>query len=106
MLATVPLFLEYEEVLLRPEHLAASGLTSREVSDALDVIAGWIEPVDPFFLWRPQLKDADDDMVLECAVNGRADVLATWNVRDFAPVAFRFGLAVLTPVDVLRRMYP
>jgi putative PIN family toxin of toxin-antitoxin system len=106
MLASVPLFLEYEEVLLRAEHLEAAGLSSREVEQVLDVIASVVEPVDPFFLWRPQLKDADDDMVLECAANGRADALVTWNLRDFAPAASRFGIAVSTPAEILRRLYP
>jgi putative PIN family toxin of toxin-antitoxin system len=103
LLATVPLFLEYEEVLLRPEQLKASGLSPRDVGIVLDVLAKHIEPVEPFYLWRPLLKDADDDMVLECAANGRADALVTWNTRDFTPVAVRFGIAVLTPVELLRR---
>jgi hypothetical protein len=38
------------------------------------------------FLWLPQLRDAGDEMVLEAAVNGRADalVLVSFNVRDSA----------------------
>ncbi len=37
------------------------------------------------YLWRPALPDADDDMVLEAAVNGRADSIVTFNLRDFRP---------------------
>jgi len=70
MLATVSLFLEYEEVLTRPEHLARAEITATEAEGALDVLAAVLEPVEPHFLWRPRLRDADDDMVLEAAVNG------------------------------------
>jgi predicted nucleic acid-binding protein len=55
-------------------------------------------------LWRPRLRDADDDMVLEAAANGRADAIATFNTRDFAGVASEFGIAVLTPAEILRRL--
>jgi hypothetical protein len=48
--------------------------------------------------------DADDDMVLEAAVNGRAEAIATFNVRDFAGVAHEFCIALLTPNAILRRM--
>jgi predicted nucleic acid-binding protein len=52
----------------------------------------------------PRLRDADDDMVLEAAANGRADAIATINTRDFAGVASEFGIAVLTPAEILRRL--
>ena len=45
-------------------------------------------------------------MVLEAAVNGRADALVTHNLRDFAAVAPRFGLLVVSPADLLRRTRP
>ena len=73
MVATVALFLEYEAVLTRPEHLAKAGITVAEAEIVLDVLAAVAEPVEPHFLWRPRLRDADDDMVLEAAVNGRAE---------------------------------
>ena len=101
LLATVPLFLEYEAVLSRPDHLA--GLSGKDIGVALDALASFVEPVEPFFLWRPQLRDADDDMVLEAAVNGRADALVTYNLRDFA-AATRFGLYVAKPLTILERL--
>lgn len=104
MVATVALFLEYEAVLMRPEHLSRAGITAAEAENALDVLAAVAEPVEPHFLWRPKLRDANDDMVLEAAVNGRADVIATFNARDFAGVADEFGIELLTPAAILRRM--
>jgi predicted nucleic acid-binding protein len=70
----------------------------------LDAMASVIEPVRLAFLWRPMSRDPNDDMVLEAAVNGSADVLATFNVRDFADAAERFGVAVLAPGDVAMRL--
>jgi predicted nucleic acid-binding protein len=104
MVATVALFLEYEAVLTRPEHLARAEITAAEAEIALDVLAAAAEPVESHFLWRPRLRDADDDMVIEAAANGRADAIATFNTRDFAGVASEFGTAVLTPAEILRRL--
>lgn len=64
-LATPALFLEYEEVLKRPEQREASGLTLSEVDTALTAFAALVEPIDIQFTWRPQLADADDEMCLK-----------------------------------------
>jgi predicted nucleic acid-binding protein len=104
LVASSTLFLEYEDVLLRPEQRLAHGLSEEEVEMFLASLAGWIEPVDIHFRWRPQTTDPGDEMVLEAALNGRADALVTHNVRDFAAAALRFGLAVLTPQEVLERL--
>jgi len=103
-LATVTLFLEYEDVLKRPEQRLAHGLSLDEVDRILASLAGLIEPVETYFRWRPQLRDADDDMVLEAAVNGSAEAIVTHNVADLGDVAPRFAMPVLRPVEVLRRM--
>ena len=57
-----------------------------------------------YFQWRPQLADANDEMVLEAAVNGRADGIVTHNVKDFAIAAPRFGVRVLRPGELLQEM--
>jgi predicted nucleic acid-binding protein len=67
-------------------------------------LAAVAEPVRLTFNWRPALRDPDDDMVLEAAANGRADAIVTFNLRDFADVAPRFGIAVLRPADALRKL--
>ena len=103
LLASVPLFLEYEAVLKRPEQLAAGHRTEAMVDAFLDALALRIEPVHMFYLWRPQLRDAADEMVLETALNGRADALVTFNVGDFA-AAEKFALPVLTPAAFLQRL--
>ncbi len=104
MLVSTPLLIEYEAVMTRAEHLEASGLTAIEVSAVLDAVAAIAEPVRLAFHWRPGLRDPDDDMVLETAVNGQADAIVTFNKRDFATVAERFGVEVLSPGETLRKM--
>ena len=106
LLATPPLFLEYEDVLKRPEHRLAHGLVPEQIDDLLAELAALIEPVELHFRWRPQVGDPGDEMVLEAASNGDADALVTYNVSDFAVATDRFGVAVLRPVDVWKRVKP
>ena len=100
-LCSVPLFMEYEAVLLRPEHLAAAGAQAQQVLNLLDVLAGVVIRVEIQFLWRPQLRDPNDDLVLELAVNGQgsgeAVAIVTFNQKDFWPQASKFGVDVITP---------
>lgn len=101
-LVTTALFLEYEDVLLRPEHRLVTGMSETDVELVLAALASAAEPVEVHFRWRPQLRDPADELVLEAAVNGRADALVTHNVRHFAPAAERFHLRVLTPQQCLQ----
>ncbi len=106
LLATVALALEYEAVCRRAEHQLASGLSDREVDVFLTAVVALTEPVEARFLWRPQLSDPADEMVLEAAINGRADALVTFNQRDFGALPSRFGVELLLPREVIRRIKP
>ncbi len=103
-LATAPLFLEYEDVLKRPEDQLAHGLGPSEVDEFLAELAALVEPVEVHFLWRPQGRDPNDEMVLEAAINGRADALVTYNVKDFEVMAKRFKIPVMQPAELLRKV--
>jgi putative PIN family toxin of toxin-antitoxin system len=103
-LATPALFLEYEDVLKRPEQRKVSGLSVAELDTALAALAALMEPIHVRFTWRPQLADPDDEMVLEAAVNGRADALVTHNITDFTLAAPKFGLVLLRPSELLERI--
>lgn len=89
---------------MRAEHRKASGLAEKEVATLLDGLAALLEPIETYFLWRPQLRDANDDMVLEAAINGRADALVTYNTRDFGAAASRFGVWLAKPSQILERL--
>lgn len=95
--ANVALMLEYEAVCSRSAHRAAAGLTLKQVGIFLDAIAALVEPVETHYLWRPQLRDPGDEMVLEAAVNGQAQAIVTFNIRDFGAAAARFGVDLLLP---------
>lgn len=103
-LVTPALFLEYEAVLKRPEQRLAHGLRIEELDQFLAALASASDPVEVSFRWRPQLSDPQDEMVLEAAVNGRADALVTHNVRDFVNGAARFGLRLMRPGELLREL--
>ena len=102
--ASSTLFLEYETVLKRAGQRRVSGLSLKDVDAVLYELANLMQPVTLHFRWRPQLRDPDDEMVLEAAANARADALVTFNRRDFALAAKRFGLAVWQPADLLRQL--
>ena len=76
LLASVALALEYEAVCDQAEHRLAAGLLQKEVEIFLAAVIAMAEPVETHFLWRPQLRDPGDEMVLEAAGNGRADALS------------------------------
>lgn len=104
LLVSVPLLIEYEAAMTRAEHLKAAGLSAADAGVLLDAVAAVAELVRLAYLWRPTLPDANDDMVLEAAVNGRADGIVTFNLRDFGPPAERFGIAVLPPGKAVERL--
>jgi len=103
-LASPSLFLEYEEVLKRPEQRLVHGLTPEAVDDFLAELAALIEPVESHFQWRPQLRDPNDEMVLETAINGQADAIVTYNVADLVQAGERFRIRVLRPAELLREV--
>jgi putative PIN family toxin of toxin-antitoxin system len=104
VVCSVPLFLEYEAVLKRPEQLHAAGIDLQAATNLLNVLAGKVLAVEIAYLWRPQLRDPADDMVLEAAVNGQASAIITFNTRDFLPQASAFGLALMKPSEFFGRI--
>lgn len=103
-LVTPALFFEYEAVLKRPEQRLVHGIDLEGIDKFLAALASASEAVEVSFQWRPQLVDANDEMVFETAINGRADALITHNVRDFARAAPKFGLRVLRPGELLKEL--
>jgi|ERR1700674_2516964 putative PIN family toxin of toxin-antitoxin system len=103
-LLSVPLILEYEAVLTREEHRRVHGLSVPDVDELINALASVAEPVQIRFLWRPLLSDPTDDMVLETAVNGRADLLVTFNQGDFVAAAKGFAVKIVRPSEALHRL--
>lgn len=104
LLGNVALALEYEAVCSRAEHLGPSGLTVPQRGVFIDGVLALIEPVESHFVWRPQLRDPADEMVLEAAVNGGARAIVSFNHRDYGSAPLRFGIRVLLPRDASRSL--
>lgn len=104
VLASVSLMIEYEAVLKRPENLSATGLTESEIEEFINALATMIRPIEIFYLWRPVLKDPNDEFVFETAINGQADAIVTFNIKDYREGAKRFAVEILTPGELLRRL--
>ena len=96
---SVPLVLEYEDVLLR--ELPNLAIDATDVQDFIDFHCTVATHHQIFFLWRPYLKDPKDDMILELAVKAECDSVATYNTRDFAGIE-QFGISAVTPAVFLK----
>jgi putative PIN family toxin of toxin-antitoxin system len=104
LLVSIPLWLEYESVLKRDDIRKLHGLSIQEVDSFLAGIARLGDAVTLHYLWRPQLRDAKDEMVLETALNGQADALVTFNVVDFEPAVKKFALNLIQPRVLLAQL--
>ncbi|MCC5827336.1 MAG: putative toxin-antitoxin system toxin component, PIN family [Alkalimonas sp.] len=97
---SVPLFLEYEAVLKRPGLIP--NLVPADIDNVLNYLLTKAQLCQIYYLWRPCLKDPQDDMVLELAVQSQSQFIVTFNVRDFKRSA-TFGIKPITPQQLLER---
>lgn len=98
---SVPLVLEYEAVLLR--YRAELGLTQEDVADLIDALCALAKHQKIYFLWRPYLRDWNDEMVLELAVAAQCGYIVTYNQRDFSGTD-KFGTRVMDARTFLREI--
>lgn len=104
LMASVSLFMEYEAKCTLPIHYQAAGLTAVEADIFINTLASMIKPVKTHYLWRPQLRDPADEMVLEAAVNGGAQALVSFNQKHFGLTPQRFGIQLMLPSQFLRSL--
>lgn len=106
-LVTVATILEHEDVLSRPESLAATGLTVEEVSEFLD---GYLQRAVRVLVThrvRPSIQDPADEMFVEALVNGGGVAIVTFNGRDYRgadPLRTEPTVPTMTPGEALRRL--
>jgi putative PIN family toxin of toxin-antitoxin system len=96
---SVPLVLEYEEVLLRKK--SSLVFTEQEIAQLLDYFCQISNLHEVHFLWRPILNDPKDDMILDVAVRANCEFIVTYNKRDFTGVN-QFGINVVTAQEFLK----
>jgi len=99
-LMDLKLGLEYRDVALRSEHITASALNKREILELIEAVEAFAEPVEVVMKPRPMSPDPSDDMVLDVAINGRAEALVTSNKKHFAAAGKRFGIPVLSSAEL------
>ena len=92
---SVGLVLEYEDALTR-----RALVDKEDRDDVLDYVCAVANKPKVYYLWRPMLRDPNDDLVLEVAVAGGCEAIVTFNKRDFGG-AERFGIQVLSPREFL-----
>ena len=97
------LFSEYESVIQRSEIIAKCPLTTEEISALLGSLMSVSQWVYIYYLWRPNLKDEADNHLIELAVAGNAQMIATHNVKDFQNAELLFpNLSILKPEELIR----
>ncbi|MBD2326719.1 putative toxin-antitoxin system toxin component, PIN family [Alkalinema sp. FACHB-956] len=97
------LFLEYLDVVGREANREAFWASDVEVDTVMEILADRLIAVPIYFQWRPQLRDPNDEMVLECAINVNARGIVTFNQRDFLPAATQFGIELIQPRDLVKQ---
>lgn len=103
-IVSVPLALEFEEVLLRPKNREKYDyFTHEEIRLIVSDIVTISYRTKLHFLWRPFLRDSFDDKVLETAVNGQAKAIITYNTKDFVGVKKYFDIDILTPAELFEK---
>ena len=100
---SVALYAEWQEVLSRPENLQARQ-TPEDAQAFLRYLASICHHQDVHFLWRPFLKDPDDDFILELAFAAGARYIVTHNTRDFAG-SDQLCIQAMTPGDFYRLVF-
>lgn len=99
---SVALYMEWQAVLLRPEHRPA-GVDDAQMLGFLRYLASVSHLQDIHYLWRPFLRDPNDDMVLECAVASGSQFIVTHNVKDFQRTE-QLGVLAITPRQFIQHL--
>lgn len=102
-LVSLPLFMEYEDVLSRREVIERCPLPDAVRQDLVDALLSRCDLIELYYAWRPNLRDEGDNHVFELAVAAQDAVLLTWNLRDFASAELRFPhVRVITPAQWMK----
>ena len=97
------LFLEYEDVHRRVDILKRCPLTADEIRELLSAFYGTCELIPIHYLWRPNLKDENDNFLIELAVASNAQFIVTNNIKDLRSTELIFkGLNIVKPEQLLR----
>ncbi len=96
---SIPLYLEYLDVLMRPE-VKPSNISNADVLGFIRKMLDYSHKQSIYFRWRPWLKDPNDDMILELAIASQSSYIVTFNLKDFQNIEL-FGIEAISPSDFL-----
>lgn len=97
------LFIEHESVAYREEIKALCPLEEREIKALLSSLMSVSQWVSIYYLWRPNLKDEADNHLIDLAIAGGAEIIATHNIKDFQHAELLFPeLSILKPEQIIR----
>lgn len=80
---SIPVFTEYKDVLSRKSTLKDLSLTQEDIDKVLIFITYIAVPYNISFIFRPNLRDEEDNKFVELAVVSNAQFLITNNIKDF-----------------------
>jgi len=96
---SVAIVLEYEDVIQR--FRTEVGLSQDDVSIFVDSLCSMAHHHKIYFVWRPSLPDANDELFLELAISARCQYIVTHNIKDFKGTE-KFGVKAITPKEFLQ----
>ena len=101
---SVPVFIEYCDVLKRKSTLALTGLSESNIDAILDFLAyvGLEHRIS--FLYRPNLSDETDNKFIELSLASQSSFLVTSNVKHYVMNSDLrlYGVQVVTPGEFMR----
>jgi len=98
------LFLEYESVMKRKKIQKQTPLTLNEQNELFEAYLSSCKWNDIYYTWRPNLNDEDDNFVVELAVASGAEIILTYNIKDFKNTELLFAHKVMTPDDLIEEI--
>jgi putative PIN family toxin of toxin-antitoxin system len=98
------LFREYEEVMKRKKIQTLTPLTIAEQNDLFEAYLSTCKWNEIYYMWRPNLKDENDNFVVELAVASGAEAIITYNIKDFKSAELVFKHKIVTPENFIEEM--
>ncbi len=98
------LFREYEDVMKRKKIQNLTPLSSLEQNELFEAYLSTCKWNEIYYMWRPNLKDENDNFVVELAVASGAEAIITYNIKDFKNAELIFNHKIISPEDFIKEM--
>ena len=77
-------------------------LSELEQNTLFDAYLSYCRWNEIYYTWRPNLKDENDNFIVELAVASGAEYIITYNEKDFNAKELSFAYTVVRPVAFLK----